>query len=79
MIKRYPTEMLQKQPLDKLVSIRDAEMMISYWRDMHHNCDYDNSILNRIRCELDIKVLEHHRLHNPKWYKRIIEARCKTT
>jgi len=78
MIERYPTEMLQKQQLDKLVSIRDAEMMIRYWRNDLYN-DYDDSILDRIRRELDIKALEHHRLHNPKWYKRIIEARCKTT
>ena len=78
MIERYPTEMLQKQPLDKLVSIRDAEMMICSWRNELYN-DYDDSILARIRHEFDIKILEHHRAHNPKLYKRIIEARCKTT
>jgi hypothetical protein len=53
-------------------------MMIRAWQLEWHN-EYDESILARIRRELEAKALEHHRVHNPKWYKRIMDARCKTT
>jgi len=76
MIERYPIELLQKQPLDRLVSIRDAEMMIQAWCQ-EWNLPYEDT-LPRIRRILDKRVLEHHKIHNPRLYKKIMEIKCRT-